>query len=224
MVDLNTMLEKYLKENGVNVMSATNYQPTAYQPTVSVNGYQMPSQAQAMPPAQSDLPWDVTPGDAVIANYNAQVAAGIPQAMPQYGPNYNAQNPAGAPQGYQQAATQSKPVRREVPAGRYVCELADVREGTTKSGMPRISFAWRVVEGEYRGLWIWDNVTLSNPQGYEILDIKLAHIQPGWQHVDTADMYDEARTVRGWATARRYSVSKVSQPNGFFRIYADLIG
>lgn len=229
MVDFNRMVEKYLRENGVNVMPATNYQPASYQqPTVPVNGYQMPAQAQAMPPAQSDLPWDVTPGDAVIANYNAQVAAGIPQAMPQYGPNYNAQHVAGAPQampqGNQQAAPQAQQARREVPAGRYVCELADVREGTTKSGMPRISFAWRIVEGEFKNLWIWDNVTLGSPQGYEILGIKLAHIQPGWQHVDTADMYDEARQVRGWATARRYSVSKVSQPNGFFRIYADLIG
>lgn len=210
--------------------TATYYQPANSRPTITVNGpvpvngYQMPAQAQAMPPAQSDLPWEVTPADAVIANYNAQVAAGIPQSMPQYGPNYNAQHPAGAPQGYQQAAPQAHPVRREVPAGRYVCELADVREGTTKSGMPRISFAWRIVEGEYANLWIWDNVTLGSPQGYEILGIKLAHIQPGWQHVDTADMYDEARQVRGWATARRYSVSKVSQPNGFFRIYADLIG
>ena len=216
----------------MNNAATNNYQPATYQPTIPVNGYQMPPQAQAMPPAQSDLPWDVTPGDAVIANYNAQVAAGIPQAMPQYGPNYNAQHtavvpqamPQAMPQGNQQAAPQAQQARREVPAGRYVCELADVREGTTKSGMPRISFAWRVVEGECRGLWIWDNVTLGSPQGYEILGIKLAHIQPGWQHVDTADMYDEAQQVRGWATARRYSVQKVAQPNGFFRIYADLIG
>ena len=219
--------ERYLAMN-----NATNYQPAYQQPTIPVQGYQMPPQAQAMPPAPSDLPWEVSPADAVIANYNAQVAAGIPQSMPQYGPNYNAQHPAGAPQampqGYQQAtpqaAQQAQTVRREVPAGRYVCELADVRESTTKSGMPRISFAWRIVEGEYRGLWVWDNVTLGTPKGYEILGVKLANIQPGWVHVDTADMYDEARAVRGWATARRYSVSKVPQDNGFFRIYADLIG
>ena len=186
-------------------MTATNYQPTYQQPTIPVQGYQMPSQAQAMPPAPSDLPWEVSPADAVIANYNARVAAGIPQAMPQ-------------------AAPQAQQVRREVPAGRYVCELADVRESATKSGMPRISFAWRVTEGEYRGLWIWDNVTLGSEKGYEILGIKLSHIQPGWVHTDTADMYDEARQVRGWATARRYSVNKVPQDNGFFRIYADLIG
>lgn len=213
--------------------TAANYQtPQGYQ---APQGYQMPAQAQAMPPTQEALPWEVTPADAVIANYNALVAAGIPQSMPQYGPNWLAQHPAdapqAAPQSYQQAAPQAVPpnvpVRREmreVPAGRYVCELADVRESTTKSGMPRISFAWRIVQGEYANLWIWDNVTLGTPKGYEILGVKLAHIQPGWTHTDTADMYDEARTVRGWATARRYSVSKVPQDNGFFRIYADLIG
>lgn len=226
MVDFNRMLE-----NRSNTMNSTaTYQPANYQP--APQGYQMPSQAQAMPPAQDALPWEVSPADAVIANYNAQVAAGIPQSMPQYGPNWLAQNQAGTPQtapqampqGYQQPAQQAQPVRREVPAGRYVCELADVRESTTKSGMPRISFAWRIVEGEYRGLWVWDNVTLGTPKGYEILGVKLAHIQPGWSHTDTADMYDEARAVRGWATARRYSVSKVPQDNGFFRIYADLIG
>lgn len=207
MVDFNRMIGKYLKENGVNAMPATNYQPAYQQPTIPVQGYQqMPPQAQAMPPAPSDLPWD--------PNYQpAPQGYQMPQAMPQ-----------AMPQGYQQAAQQAQPVRREVPAGRYVCELADVRESTTKSGMPRISFAWRIVDGEYRGLWIWDNVTLGSEKGYEILGVKLAHIQPGWVHVDTADMYDEARAVRGWATARRYSVSKVPQDNGFFRVYADLIG
>lgn len=233
MVDFNRMIE-----NGANVMTSTNYQSAYQQYTNPQQGYQMPVQAQAMPPAQYELPWEVSPADAALANYNAQVAAGIPQSLPQYDPNWLAQHPYGAPQGYQtpsqamprpymqaeQQAQQAQQARREVPAGRYVCELADVRESTTKSGMPRISFAWRIVEGEFKNLWIWDNVTLGSDKGYEILGIKLAHIQPGWVHVDTADMYDEAWQVRGWATARRYSVSKVAQANGFFRIYADLIG
>lgn len=211
-------------ERHLAMNNATNYQPAYQQPTIPVNGYQqMPPQAQAMTPAPSDLPWDpnyqpaeystTTNPSAYQMPQGYQMTQAMPQAMPQ-----------GYQQPAQQAAPQAQPVRREVPAGRYVCELADVRESTTKSGMPRISFAWRIVEGEYRGLWIWDNVTLGTPKGYEILGIKLAHIQPGWTHTDTADMYDEARQVRGWATARRYSVSKVAQPNGFFRIYADLIG
>lgn len=183
----------------------TNYQPTI-PAAMPVQGYQMPAQAQATPPAASDLPWEPSYQPA-------------PQAMPQAMPS----TPDSMQAAYR-TPVQTRQARREVPAGRYICELADVREGTTKSGLPRVSLAWRVVEGEYRGLWIWDNVTLGSPKGDEILCLKLAHVCPGWVHMDTADLYDEARRVKDWAIGRKYSVNKVAQDNGFFRIYADLLG
>lgn len=189
----------------------------------------MPPQYQAMPPTQDALPWEVTPADATISTYQARVAAGIPQSMPQYGPNLLAAHPEVMPQASAQPATQAAPqaprARKDVRPGNYTCALADIREGTTKSGMPRISIAWRILpgQGDMSGLWIWDNVTLGTQKGYEILALKLAHICPGWVHQDTADMYDEARQVRGWAHGHEYSVEYVAQENGFFRVYADLI-
>lgn len=198
---------------------------TTYQQMQQPQQPYMPPQAQAMPPTQDALPWEVSPADAAIANYQARVDAGIPQAMPQYGPNWLAQHPAGTPKAAPQAIPQAPRARKEVRPGNYTCALADIREGTTKSGMPRVSIAWRILpgQGDMSGLWIWDNVTLGTPKGCEILALKLAHICPGWQHVDTADMYDEAHQVRGWAHGHEYSVSYVQQENGFFRVYADLI-
>lgn len=180
---------------------------TTYQQMQPQQPY-MPPQAQAMPPAQDALPWEMPQA----------VQQAMPQAMPQ------AQQ--RAPYGYGAGEHPQAPrARKEVRPGNYTCALADIREGTTKSGMPRISIAWRIMpgQGDMSGLWIWDNVTLGTPKGYEILALKLAHICPGWQHVDTADMYDEARQVRGWAHGHEYSVSYVQQENGFFRVYADLI-
>ena len=210
---------------------------TTYQQMQQPQQPYMPPQEQAMPPAQEALPWEVTPADAAIATYQARVDAGIPQAMPQYGLNYMAQYAAGSPQSTPQAQQrapygygpgehpQAPRARKEVRPGNYSCALADIREGTTKSGMPRISIAWRILpgQGDMSGLWIWDNVTLGTQKGFEILALKLAHICPGWTHQDTADMYDEARQVRGWAHGHEYSVAYVAQENGFFRVYADLI-
>ncbi len=49
-----------------------------------------------------------------------------------------------------------------IPAGTYVCEIAEVRIGTTKAGDPRWALRLIVAEGEFTGRHAaWDNLVFS---------------------------------------------------------------
>jgi hypothetical protein len=50
-----------------------------------------------------------------------------------------------------------------VPAGRYVCRVAEVRAGTTRDGDERWSLCLAVVEGEHAGRFaVWDSIMFSS--------------------------------------------------------------
>ena len=48
-----------------------------------------------------------------------------------------------------------------LPTDKYICKLVKQELTTSKSGKPMIKIEWNIIEGEYAGRKIFDNIVLS---------------------------------------------------------------
>ncbi|MEM7205235.1 MAG: hypothetical protein AAF628_33580 [Planctomycetota bacterium] len=81
-----------------------------------------------------------------------------------------------------------------VPAGSYVCEIAEVRPGTTRAGDPRWGIRLIVAEGEYTGRQAaWDGLVFSRRGRARVRRILGALGLPNQGKVDLAPADVEGR-------------------------------
>lgn len=107
----------------------------------------------------------------------------------------------------------------DVPAGTYVAYVNAITAGATKSGKPRVSIVWRIVNGPERGNRVYDNVTLTEI-GDEILKKKFAAICPTYRHIDKLTFEEEAdKIVMPFAQGRRYRIDVSYNDRGFVKVY-----
>lgn len=112
--------------------------------------------------------------------------------------------------------------------GTYTCFLNRITTGTTKSGKPRTSFAFKVCDGEDKGEFVWDNVTCDTEIGMAVLvkkfnalvpDLGVPAIAPG----DMASVETVAKIVTDAAGSRRFKVRVTKNDKGFDKVYAEVL-
>lgn len=109
----------------------------------------------------------------------------------------------------------------DVPSGSYEAWVNSITFGETKTGKPRATIIWRVINGPERGNRIYDNVTLSEI-GAEILQKKLAMIAP-WEYQHNAKLTyeEEAEQIMSAVHDVRYRISVGYNDKGFVKVYID---
>lgn len=117
---------------------------------------------------------------------------------------------------------------RRLGEGTYNCFLNRITTGTTKSGKPRTSFAFKVCDGEDKGEFVWDNVTCDTEIGTAVLvkkfnalapDLKVPVLAPG----DMASIETVAKIVTDVVGSRRFKVRVTKNDKGFDKVYAEAI-
>lgn len=117
---------------------------------------------------------------------------------------------------------------KHVEPGNYSCFLSVVKCGTTKSGKPRVSLAYKVTDaGDFKDCFIWDNITCANEIGYDIAAKKLNILTNG-NAVATGDLIKAvintpgfesyAQNIKTLVGSKKFSVS-VQEVNGFDKVY-----
>lgn len=112
----------------------------------------------------------------------------------------------------------------DVPAGTYDAWVNRITAGETKSGKPRMTIVWRIINGPERGNRIYDNVTLTEI-GDEILQKKFRAIYPDYHRIEKLTFEEEAESVVfPFAKDRRYKIDVSYNDKGFVKVYATLVG
>lgn len=60
----------------------------------------------------------------------------------------------------------------DLPAGEYLAEIVEVKEGFTQNGDPMPAIKLQILKSGFEDCWVWDNIIISdNPDspGYKIL-------------------------------------------------------
>lgn len=118
---------------------------------------------------------------------------------------------------------------KKVPTGEYTCFLSILRNGVTKTGKPKVSFAYKVCDGDYKGNFIWDNCTCANETGCSIAAKKINILTSG-NAVATADVINAivgnnaafesyAQNIKTLVGAKKFHVSVSVTDDGFDRVY-----
>lgn len=108
-----------------------------------------------------------------------------------------------------------------VPDGKYTAYLNDIIAGETKSGKPRLSFVWRIVNGPERGYRIYDNVTMSEI-GADIAQKKLAAIAPwSYEHNVKLTYEEEAEQIKQAVSGVRFNITVHYNDKGFVSVYCN---
>lgn len=51
-----------------------------------------------------------------------------------------------------------------VPDNEYLTEITEKIDKTSKNGDPMVSVKLTIKRGEYKGMWIWDNILIPSPE------------------------------------------------------------
>lgn len=124
-----------------------------------------------------------------------------------------------APNGSEQPTNQTHKEWHNVPAGEYEAWVNAITAGATKSGKPRITIVWRIINGPERGNRIYDNITVTEI-GEQILRKKFTAIMPTYHRIERLTYEEEASDlVMPFAEGKRYKISVSYNDKGFVKVY-----
>lgn len=122
---------------------------------------------------------------------------------------------------------------KKVTPGTYNCFLACIKCGTTKSGKPRVSIAFKVADsGEFKDCFIWDNITCANQIGFDIAAKKFNILTNGnavatgeliGAVINTPGFDSYAQNIKTLVGTRKITID-LKNVDGFDKVYIQKAG